>query len=153
MFDAADGNTPSRRTIPPVADWAAETLSAPPPPGGPSWFWVVVTLGAAAAIPVFMHLRPAPELGPTLASPEVDPAAVAAESAGSGRVLVPEGAVTVVEGKPTVFIAERALRLLVATPVDLGARRGGAREILAGVSAGQMVVSDGRYALRVMASR
>jgi multidrug efflux pump subunit AcrA (membrane-fusion protein) len=78
---------------------------------------------------------------------------VARAAFSNGHVVIPQIAVTEIGGKPTVFVAERDLRLLVATPVVLGAERGPDREILSGVSAGQMVVTNGLPTLRAMASR
>jgi multidrug efflux pump subunit AcrA (membrane-fusion protein) len=62
--------------------------------------------------------------------------------------VVPESAIAQVEGKPTIFVAERNLHLLVATPVELGSRRGAEREIVSGVAHGQLIVADGSSAVR-----
>jgi multidrug efflux pump subunit AcrA (membrane-fusion protein) len=70
------------------------------------------------------------------------------------RALVPASAVAEIDGKPTLFVAERSLHLLVATPVEIGARRGDDREILSGISEGQAILADGRSAVhRAIASR
>lgn len=61
--------------------------------------------------------------------------------------VVPASAVTHVDGKPTVFVAETDLRL-VATPVQLGESDGSDQEILVGVEAGQLVVTEGVFALK-----
>lgn len=156
--DAAETPTPSRRSIPPVADWEA----ADPPSLGSSWGWVIGTLWIAAMIPLGLHWygslgvhasgaeRPAEAATQTA----VDETKIAAVVPGiRGRVIVPEAAVTEIDGKATVFVAEQSLHLLVATPVELGHARGAHREILSGVAAGQMVVTDGVSALRTMASR
>jgi len=75
-------------------------------------------------------------------------AEIEATSAGDGSVcVVPQSAVTYIDGNPTVFIAETDMRLLV-TPVELGKSDGHNREIVSGVSAGQVVVVDGVFALK-----
>lgn len=57
--------------------------------------------------------------------------------------VVPRSAVARVEGRPMVFVADRDLKLLVATPVVLGAVEGEEQRVLSGVSAGQLVVTEG----------
>jgi hypothetical protein len=57
--------------------------------------------------------------------------------------VVPRSAVARMEGRPMVFVADRDLRLLVATPVVLGAIDGEEQRVLSGVSAGQLVVTEG----------
>jgi hypothetical protein len=47
------------------------------------------------------------------------------------------------EGRPMVFVADKNLKLLVATPVVLGATEGEEQRVLSGVSAGQLVVTEG----------
>lgn len=61
--------------------------------------------------------------------------------------LVPNGAVTFVDGKPTVFVAETELRL-VATPVELGESDGTDQQIVSGLAAGKSVVIEGVFALK-----
>jgi cobalt-zinc-cadmium efflux system membrane fusion protein len=60
---------------------------------------------------------------------------------------VPEVAVTYVDGKPTVFVAEAADRVIPVV-VKLGVSDGQRQEILEGISAGQQVVVDGVFALK-----
>jgi cobalt-zinc-cadmium efflux system membrane fusion protein len=67
--------------------------------------------------------------------------------AGEKAALVPQAAVTYVDGKPTVFVAESELRMVV-TPVELGEDDGEEREIEAGVSAGQSVLVEGVFDLK-----
>lgn len=55
-------------------------------------------------------------------------------------LVVPRGSVSLVDGKPTVYVAEPALHLFVATPVGLGECIGGEQRITAGLFAGQRVV-------------
>jgi cobalt-zinc-cadmium efflux system membrane fusion protein len=61
--------------------------------------------------------------------------------------VVPQSAVTYVDGNPTVFIAETDLRLIV-TPVELGESDGHNREVVSGVTPGQRVVVEGVFALK-----
>lgn len=154
MFeDAAETPTPSRRTIPPVADWITESLSPPPPKGG-SWLWVLAVLWVAAMVPIGLRWYGS---GASAQASEAPPAdntglAVAAERT-AGHITVPQSAVAELEGKPTVFVVDHGLHLLVATPVVLGYRSGENREILSGVSVGDTVVADGVVQLRAMATR
>jgi cobalt-zinc-cadmium efflux system membrane fusion protein len=60
---------------------------------------------------------------------------------------VPEVAVTYVDGKPTVFVAEAADRVIPVV-VKLGVTDGQRQEILEGISAGQQIVVDGVFALK-----
>lgn len=60
---------------------------------------------------------------------------------------VPFEAITYVDGKPTVFVAHAPMRV-TPTPVQLGVSDGRNQEILAGVSEGQSVVSQGVFALK-----
>ena len=57
--------------------------------------------------------------------------------------VVPRSAVARMEGRPMVFVADKNLKLLVATPVVLGATEGEEQRVLSGVSAGQLVVTEG----------
>lgn len=60
---------------------------------------------------------------------------------------VPLQSITYVDGKPTVFVAETDLRIIV-TPVELGDADGEDRHIVSGVSVGQQVVTSGVFALK-----
>ena len=152
MTDAtAETPAPSRRSIPPVADWTTETWT-PPPPRGSGWAWVLATLWVAAMIPLGMRWYTS--AGASLAAeapPEETRGVSAAVAYMPGGVTVPQSAITELEGKPTVFVADRTLHLLVATPVMLGNHRGGDQQILSGISAGEMIVTDGVGTLRTMA--
>jgi hypothetical protein len=68
-----------------------------------------------------------------------------AEPLHEGRrvAVVPRSAVARMDGRPMVFVAERDLKLIVATPVELGATEGEQQRVLSGVSAGQLVVTEG----------
>jgi cobalt-zinc-cadmium efflux system membrane fusion protein len=70
-------------------------------------------------------------------------------SSGPARevVHVPEGAVTFVDGKPTVFLSLGPGRV-APTPVTLGATDGVRQEITGGVAAGQPVVVGGVFELK-----
>ncbi len=60
---------------------------------------------------------------------------------------VPVDAIAYVDGAPTVFISESPTRV-IPTPVKLGISDGKQQEILAGVQPGQLVVSEGVFALK-----
>jgi multidrug efflux pump subunit AcrA (membrane-fusion protein) len=154
MFDeAAETPTPSRRTIPPVADGATETMS-PPPRTGSSWLWVLAVLWVAAMVPVGLRWYGSAGPSPAAATPPPEMNGVAiAVARNAGHITIPAAAVTDLDGKPTVFVVDRNLRLLVAMPVVLGFRSGEDREILSGVSVGDAVVADGVGQVRMMASR
>lgn len=64
-------------------------------------------------------------------------------------LLVPESAVTLLQGLPTVFVEEGGG--FEARPVELGERSGGRVTIRSGVSAGERVVQEGVYALKARA--
>jgi cobalt-zinc-cadmium efflux system membrane fusion protein len=61
--------------------------------------------------------------------------------------LVPNAAVTFVDGKPTVFVEESEFRL-VATPVELGESDGTDQQVLSGLKEGKSVVVEGVFALK-----
>ena len=62
-------------------------------------------------------------------------------------LLVPLQAVTFIDGKPTVFVAEGEGRV-VPTPVELGASDGASQEITAGLKEGAQIVGEGVFALK-----
>jgi cobalt-zinc-cadmium efflux system membrane fusion protein len=66
----------------------------------------------------------------------------------SGKVAqVPHAAVTFVDGKPTVFVAESATRY-TAVPVELGESDREDRQIMSGIQVGQKVVTEGVFPLK-----
>lgn len=72
------------------------------------------------------------------------------QASGSQRAAVaqiPLQSITYIDGKPTVFVAETDLRIVV-TPVELGDADGEARHVLSGVTVGQQVVTEGVFALK-----
>ena len=74
-------------------------------------------------------------------------ASVTIETGTAQKVLaLPESAVTLVQGLPTVFVEEAAG--FEARPVELGARSEGKVVIKSGVAAGDLVVTQGVYALK-----
>lgn len=73
--------------------------------------------------------------------------AVARVATGSGAAVVPVSSVVVVKGNPFVFVAEPALHLFAATPVELGERFDGEQRITAGLSVGQSVAMGDLSAL------
>jgi membrane fusion protein, heavy metal efflux system len=70
-----------------------------------------------------------------------------ARAGGSVTTVVPQAAVTYVDGKPTVFVAESDTRF-VATPVTLGDSDAQDQEIDTGLRPGQHVVTEGVFALK-----
>jgi hypothetical protein len=151
MTDSLDASAPGRRSIPPVAH-GPESLP-PRHPDNSRLFWAMIFAWIIASVPIAAHWITAENEGRAAtasASEDADRSFVRAESKVSG-VFVPEGAVMLIDGKPSVVVAERDLRLLVATPVELGRTEGHARQILGGVAAGQYVVADGTSAHRRVA--
>lgn len=67
--------------------------------------------------------------------------------AGAGAVMVPSTAITHIDGKATVFVAEGDTRFVV-TAVELGASDGTDREVVSGLTAGQSVVVAGVFGLK-----
>ncbi len=60
---------------------------------------------------------------------------------------IPVGAVTYVDGRPTVFVAERETQVSIVE-VKLGRSDGDRQEITEGLTVGQRVVSEGVFALK-----
>ena len=74
-------------------------------------------------------------------------ATAAIQGGGATKVLaVPEAAVTLIQGLPTVFVEEAAG--FEARAVDLGARSGGQVVVKSGLKAGELIVVEGVYALK-----
>lgn len=74
-------------------------------------------------------------------------ATVEIESGAARKALaVPESAVTLVQGLPTVFVEEAAG--FEARPVELGERSGGSVILKSGVKPGELVATEGVYALK-----
>ena len=71
------------------------------------------------------------------------------QASGPSRTMltVPMTAVTYIDGRPTVFLAESPDRV-VPTAIELGPDDGTNQGVLAGLSAGQLVVSRGVFALK-----
>jgi hypothetical protein len=153
----------SLRSIPPIA---RPTLPPAPPeserPGTRIWAIGALALACAVAVGLprlwagsqrsFGAGAAAPELGepgPGLRTEVVRDAPVerlAESPAPEGTravAVVPRSAITRVGGKPMVFVADRDLKLLVATPVVLGTVEGEEQRVLSGVSAGELVVTEG----------
>jgi cobalt-zinc-cadmium efflux system membrane fusion protein len=64
-------------------------------------------------------------------------------------LLVPEEAVVLLQGQPTVYVEEG--HGFEPRTVELGARYGGRVAIKSGVAAGDLVVTSGTYALKARA--
>jgi len=65
----------------------------------------------------------------------------------AAAIVVPRGAVTSVDGKPTVFVAHDALSV-EPRAVTLGGQDGDRVEVIAGLSEGDRVVTNGVFALK-----
>lgn len=164
----------SRRSLLPVTDSVAP---GPPPRPDSGWIMALATLGIMASVPFMLqHVTNvsdatlAPESEPGVAAnpglDELDGLALhtvavreaparwsALRQSGAKISSVPRSVVTLIDGKAMVIVAEKGLRLLVATPVELGATDGSNQRILSGLTAGQMVVSEDAATLQRLASR
>jgi hypothetical protein len=139
-----------------------------------SWVLGLATIGAVASVP-FMLQHVASFEDPSV-SLEMDPAAarnseppraagcelrtvlvregarrLGADRARTPIAIVPRTAITMVDGKPTVFVADRDH--LIATPVELGALEEEDQCVLSGLSAGQWVVTDSAESRQMIAAR
>jgi cobalt-zinc-cadmium efflux system membrane fusion protein len=77
-------------------------------------------------------------------------ATVAIQSGRHSKALVlPESAVTLLQGLPTVFVEEGAG--FEARPVELGERANGAVAVKSGIKPGELVAVEGVYALKARA--
>lgn len=74
-------------------------------------------------------------------------AAIRASGPARTMLTVPMTAITYIDGKPTVFLAEVDDRV-VPTPVELGPHDGKQQGITSGLSEGQRIVSRGVFALK-----
>jgi membrane fusion protein, heavy metal efflux system len=74
-------------------------------------------------------------------------ASIRASGPTRNALVAPTSAVTWVDGKPTLFVATGDDRV-VPTRVELGAVSGSEQEIVSGVEAGTVIVSDGVFALK-----
>ncbi len=72
--------------------------------------------------------------------------ATVATSASEQGLALPAGAVTLIDGKPTVFVLEG--KGFVPRSVEVGAELGGRVPVRQGLRAGEQVVSRGAYALK-----
>lgn len=77
----------------------------------------------------------------------VDAQIEASQVATTDALLVPLGAITYVDGEPTVFVATTPLTV-VPTRVEVGDSNGTERQVLAGLKAGQEVVVQGVFELK-----
>lgn len=75
-------------------------------------------------------------------------ATIEVKGEGAGRLVVPAEAIQEVEGRSVVFVPGGEPGHFVARPVEVGRDDGSAVEILAGVSAGDLVVAAGAFTLR-----
>jgi hypothetical protein len=170
-----DAPRSSMRSIPPVSGLPAPAARSQRQEA--SWIWALATLGVMASVP-FMLQHVAAVGQPTLSS-EAEPgagsgaaddeatlhtevvreaprrvlSAVRGDGAHGTVAIIPRSAVTSIDGKAIVFVAETELRLLVATPVELGSAEGPDQRVLSGLSAGQMVVTENVTSLEQLALR
>jgi cobalt-zinc-cadmium efflux system membrane fusion protein len=79
-------------------------------------------------------------------------ASVAIESAGVATVpIVPDEAIQLLDGKPTVFIANPrtgGVVTFVRRRVEIGSRSGATVAVVRGLAAGELVVIAGAYAIK-----
>lgn len=73
-------------------------------------------------------------------------ARIEAGGAGEERLAVPDDAIILLQGQPTVFVAEGDG--FAPRAVDLGEKRGGRTVVRSGVAAGEQLVVAGAYALK-----
>ncbi|NOT07702.1 MAG: efflux RND transporter periplasmic adaptor subunit [Gemmatimonadales bacterium] len=103
------------------------------------------TLAARATVP-----NPAGRLKPAMLATVFPPAPATARNAPQAIVL-PDSAVQLVDGVPTVFFAmpdDKGGAHLMARRVELGARAGNQVVVLRGVAAGDLVVVAGAFAVK-----
>ena len=81
--------------------------------------------------------------------PDMFATAVLPTGATSKALTLPESAVTLLQGLPTVFVREGVG--FEARAVELGDRAGGRVTVKSGLKAGEMVVTEGVYALKARA--
>jgi hypothetical protein len=177
IHDEEDAPRSSMRSIPPVSGSPAS--GALSQRQETSWVWALATLGIMASVPFLLQhvasvgqpsLSSEPEAaagGESLSEPSEQnlrtevvreaPLHTAGATRGEGAhrtvAVVPRSAVSSVDGKTMVFVAEKELRLLVATPVELGSTEGSDQRILSGLSAGQVVVTENVASLEKLALR
>jgi multidrug efflux pump subunit AcrA (membrane-fusion protein) len=147
----------SRTSIPPMVWWEDAPHARPRRTFRSVW----LAVGSAAIVGALILDADSRENGASQAAnsssdveaPFGDPALngaqlfIAQAATDAPVAVVPRSSVAIVDGKPTVFVAEPGLHLFVATPVELGERIGGDQRILAGLSAGQRVVAGDLSAL------
>jgi len=128
-----------------VPAFPAETLSARVTAVGAGLDPATRTLAARATVP-----NPKGRLKPAMLATVLLPAP-AGDGSAPNVIVLPDSAVQLVDGVPTVFVAmpdDKGGAHLMARPVQLGARSGGAVVILGGISAGDLVVVAGAFSVR-----
>ncbi|MBC2729291.1 efflux RND transporter periplasmic adaptor subunit [Thiobacillus sp.] len=80
--------------------------------------------------------------------PEMFATAAIQTGSGAKALLLPEDAVLLVQGQPTVFVAEKNGFAFSPRAVEVGERIQGRIVIRSGVAAGESVVTSGAYALK-----
>jgi cobalt-zinc-cadmium efflux system membrane fusion protein len=128
-----------------VPAFPAETLSARVSAVGAGLDPATRTLAARATVP-----NPRGRLKPAMLATVLLPASAGDPSA-RHVIILPDSAVQIVDGAPTVFIAmpdDKGGAHLMARRVELGARSGNQVVILSGISAGDLVVVAGAFAVK-----
>ncbi|MDA8257251.1 MAG: efflux RND transporter periplasmic adaptor subunit [Betaproteobacteria bacterium] len=80
--------------------------------------------------------------------PEMFATAAIQTGSGAKALLLPEDAVLLVQGQPTVFVAEKDGFAFAPRAVEVGERAQGRIVIRSGITAGEAVVVNGAYALK-----
>lgn len=139
----------SRMSIPPVSG----RTPLPEEPLGLRGIAAAAALCFAVAVPFIAHrvrgVEPSSASAMTAGwdapSSEVQDtvsvAIVRAPAGAAAGAVVPSSAVGLADGRPVVFVVDDTLKILVETPVELGARCGSDQRVLSGVMAGQKVVA------------
>ncbi len=128
-----------------VPAFPAETLAARVTAVGAGLDPATRTLAARAAVP-----NPNGRLKPAMLATVLLPASAGAGSA-ANVIVLPDSAVQLVDGAPAVFLAmpdDKGGAHLMARRVQLGARSGNRIVILSGISAGDLVVVAGAFAVK-----
>ena len=146
--------TSDRASIPPIS------RPSPRPVEGKGWLPIVLAglvvaaiLGAshaprAAAHSAFPDIeKPRPILITEAARTPAPKAVFGHRALARPGAVVPESAIVDMRGTPTVFVHEADYRF-VATPVVLGETGADGQQVLSGIRAGQVVVTDGAEALK-----
>jgi membrane fusion protein, heavy metal efflux system len=129
-----------------VPAFPAETLTARVSSAGAGLDAATRTLAARATVP-----NPAGRLKPAMLATVFLPTPPRAGASANAALVLPDSAVQILDGLPTVFVAmpdDRGGAHVMARRVLLGARSGGTVVVLGGISPGDLVVVSGAFAVR-----